>query len=263
MHTWGEEIFTGVKSSWLSLAQVNTSIWAKNKLGNKTQNVKLSNVLLVWVCRDIQHQSKCQLWHVYARKIRGIRECHSWEIWHAYRKCFCSNTTTFGNFKQFMKNLCLALIDFLHTLLESNCNIFWIIFLSTVLAAGLEHDMSHYSAFGSQVVGFKAHSLKHNSLPKVKSFYTKLIPSLNHNCRKLWHCLAEMYGVWNFWLRLRSDTFKNFGLRLLLELQSELSELLAMSKRPYPVFTLKRLKNRIKRICWSLQYMPVASQVKD
>jgi len=31
-----------------------------------------------------------------------------------------------------------------------------------------------------------------------------------------------------------------------MKLQSELSKLLAESKRPHPVFVLKRLKNRIK-----------------
>jgi len=41
------------------------------------------------------------------------------------------------------------------------------------------------------------------------------------------------------------------------------SKLLAVSKRLYPVFALKRLKKRIKRICCSLQYMSVASQIKD
>jgi len=54
-----------------------------------------------------------------------------------------------------------------------------------------------------------------------------------------------------------------FGLRLLLKLQSELSKLLAVSKRPCPVFALKRLKKRIKWIGWSLHYKSVASQIKD
>ena len=74
-------------------------------------------------------------------------------------------------------------------------------------------------------------------------------------------CVSEVYRVWNFWLRLHScfgwmcsDTFQSFGLRLLSKLQSELSKLLAVSKRPYPVFALKSLKNRIKWISWSLQY---------
>jgi len=64
----------------------------------------------------------------------------------------------------------------------------------------------------------------------------------------------EVYGVWNFRLRLRScfgwiysdsapTHFKIVGLRLLLKLQSELSKLLAVSKWLYPVFALKRLKN--------------------
>jgi len=44
-------------------------------------------------------------------------------------------------------------------------------------------------------------------------------------------------------LRLRSDTFQSFGLRLLLKLQSQLSKLLAVSKRLHPVFALKSLKN--------------------
>jgi len=35
----------------------------------------------------------------------------------------------------------------------------------------------------------------------------------------------------------------------MLKLQSELSKLLAVSKRTYPVFALKRLKKRIKQIC--------------
>jgi len=34
---------------------------------------------------------------------------------------------------------------------------------------------------------------------------------------------------------------------------NSLLRLLAGSKRPYPVYALKRLENRIKRICWSLQ----------
>jgi len=38
----------------------------KNELAQQTQNPKLSNFLLVWVCRDIHHQSSCQLWHGYA-----------------------------------------------------------------------------------------------------------------------------------------------------------------------------------------------------
>ena len=58
-------------------------------------------------------------------------------------------------------------------------------------------------------------------------------------------------------LRLHSDseTFSSFGLRLLFKLQSVCCKLLAASKRPYPVFTLKRLKKRIKRNCWALQNM--------
>jgi len=45
-------------------------------------------------------------------------------------------------------------------------------------------------------------------------------------------------------------------------------KLLAVSKQPYPVFALKRLKKHIKRTCWALQnmwpllYVSVASQVK-
>jgi len=71
-----------------------------------------------------------------------------------------------------------------------------------------------------------------------------------------WVCTyaAHTRGVWSlkfltstllllrlniFRLRFDSETFKNFGLRLLLKLQSELSELLAVSKRPYLVFALK------------------------
>jgi len=52
-------------------------------------------------------------------------------------------------------------------------------------------------------------------------------------------------------LRLRSDseTFSSFGLRLLLELQSECYKLLAVSNRPYLVFALERLKKRIKPNC--------------
>ena len=46
-----------------------------------------------------------------------------------------------------------------------------------------------------------------------------------------------------------SETILSFGLRLLLKLQSECYKLLAVSKRPYPVFALKRLKKRIKRNC--------------
>ena len=70
----------------------------------------------------------------------------------------------------------------------------------------------------------------------------------------------EVYGVWNFRLRscfggIHSNTFQNFELRLLFKLQSVCCKLLAASKRPYPVFTLKRLKKRIKRNCWALQNM--------
>ena len=64
-------------------------------------------------------------------------------------------------------------------------------------------------------------------------------------------------------LNILRHTFQSFGLQLLLKLQSELSKLLAVSKRPYPVFALKRRKNRSKSICWSLQYVSVASQIKD
>jgi len=46
-----------------------------------------------------------------------------------------------------------------------------------------------------------------------------------------------------------------FALQLLLELQGECYKLLAVYKRLYPVFALKRLKNRIKRNCWALQNM--------
>jgi len=61
---------------------------------------------------------------------------------------------------------------------------------------------------------------------------------------------------------------KSFGLWLLLKLQSECYKLLGVSKRPYPVFALTRLKNRIKRNRWTLQdmwlllCMSVASQIK-
>jgi len=34
---------------------------------------------------------------------------------------------------------------------------------------------------------------------------------------------------------------------------TSLSRLLAVSKRPHPVYALKRLEHRIKRIWWSLQ----------
>ena len=63
------------------------------------------------------------------------------------------------------------------------------------------------------------------------------------------------------WINSDSETFQRLGLRLLLKRQSELSKLLSVSKRPYPVFALTRLKKRIKWICWSLQYMSVASQI--
>jgi len=43
-----------------------------------------------------------------------------------------------------------------------------------------------------------------------------------------------------------SETFLGFGLRLLLKLQSECYKLLAVSKQPYPMFALKRLKKRIR-----------------
>jgi len=63
----------GVKKSCLGqkvtsfFSQINTSIWGKNKLAHKRQNLKLPNFLLAWVCRDIHYQSTCQLWHVYAK----------------------------------------------------------------------------------------------------------------------------------------------------------------------------------------------------
>jgi len=44
---------SGVKSNYFFFAQVNTSIWGKNELAHKTQNIKLPIILLVWVCRDM------------------------------------------------------------------------------------------------------------------------------------------------------------------------------------------------------------------
>jgi len=52
-----------------------------------------------------------------------------------------------------------------------------------------------------------------------------------------------------------SDALLSLGLRLLLQLPSECHKLLAVSKRPYPVFALKRLKKRLKRNCRALQNM--------
>ena len=47
--------------------------------------------------------------------------------------------------------------------------------------------------------------------------------------------------------------------RLGVSVVTSLSKHLAVSKRSYPVYALKRLKNRIKRTCWSLQYIPEVS----
>jgi len=55
--------------------------------------------------------------------------------------------------------------------------------------------------------------------------------------------------LWQNILRVHSDAVLSFGLRILLELQSECYKLLARSQRPYPVFAVKRLKNRLKRNC--------------